>query len=104
PGHVDELPAFYQGKRDLLCDLLADSRFTLTPTPGTYFQLVDYSAIRPDLSDVDMALWLTREHGVASIPVSVFYRTPVADQRLIRLCFAKREETLREAASTLCRI
>ncbi len=104
PGHVDELPAFYQGKRDLLCDLLADSRFTLTPTPGTYFQLVDYSAIRPDLSDVDMALWLTREHGVASIPVSVFYRTPVPDQRLIRLCFAKREETLREAASTLCRI
>ncbi|MBD8602366.1 pyridoxal phosphate-dependent aminotransferase [Pseudomonas sp. CFBP 8771] len=104
PGHVDELPAFYQGKRDLLCDLLADSRFTLTPTPGTYFQLVDYSAIRPDLNDVDMALWLTREHGVASIPVSVFYRTPVADQRLIRLCFAKREETLREAASTLCRI
>ncbi|MBD8730595.1 pyridoxal phosphate-dependent aminotransferase [Pseudomonas sp. CFBP 13710] len=104
PGHVDELPAFYQGKRDLLCDLLADSRFTLTPTPGTYFQLVDYSAIRPDLNDVDMALWLTREHGVASIPVSVFYCTPVADQRLIRLCFAKREETLREAASTLCRI
>ena len=104
PGHVDELPAFYQGKRDLLCDLLADSRFTFTPTPGTYFQLVDYSAIRPDLNDVDMSLWLTREHGVASIPVSVFYRTPVAGQRLIRLCFAKREETLREAAHKLCRI
>lgn len=104
PGHVDELPAFYQGKRDLLCDLLADSRFTFTPTPGTYFQLVDYAAIRPDLNDVDMAQWLTREHGVASIPVSVFYRTPVAQQRLIRLCFAKREETLREAADKLCRI
>ncbi len=104
PGHVDELPAFYQGKRDLLCDLLADSRFTFTPTPGTYFQLVDYAAIRPDLNDVDMAQWLTREHGVASIPVSVFYRTPVAQQRLIRLCFAKREETLREAAYKLCRI
>jgi methionine aminotransferase len=104
PGHVDELPAFYQGKRDLLCDLLADSRFTFTPTPGTYFQLVDYAAIRPDLNDVDMAQWLTREHGVASIPVSVFYRTPVAEQRLIRLCFAKREETLREAAHKLCRI
>lgn len=104
PGHVDELPAFYQGKRDLLCDLLADSRFTFTPTPGTYFQLVDYAAIRPDLNDVDMAQWLTREHGVASIPVSVFYRTPVVEQRLIRLCFAKREETLREAAQKLCRI
>ncbi|RZA28083.1 MAG: aminotransferase class I/II-fold pyridoxal phosphate-dependent enzyme, partial [Proteobacteria bacterium] len=95
---------FYQGKRDLLCDLLADSRFTFTPTPGTYFQLVDYAAIRPDLNDVDMAQWLTREHGVASIPVSVFYRTPVAQQRLIRLCFAKRGETLREAAHKLCRI
>lgn len=104
PDHVDALPGFYQGKRDLLCDLLTDSRFKFVPTPGTYFQLVDYSAIRPDLNDVDMAQWLTREHGVASIPVSVFYRTPVADQRLVRLCFAKREETLREAAHKLCRI
>lgn len=104
PGHVDELPGFYQAKRDLFCDLLTDSRFKFTRTPGTYFQLVDYSAIRPDLNDVDMALWMTREHGVASIPISVFYRTPVPGQRLVRLCFAKREETLREAAQRLCRI
>ena len=69
---------------------------------GTYFQLVDYSLIRPDLNDVDMAVWMTREHGVATIPVSVFYQTPPQGQRLVRLCFAKREETLREAAEKLC--
>ena len=49
-----------------------------------------------------MAVWLTREHGVATIPVSVFYQAPPAGQRLVRLCFAKREETLREAAEKLC--
>ncbi|AMA47085.1 pyridoxal phosphate-dependent aminotransferase [Pseudomonas alabamensis] len=104
PGHVERLPAFYQAKRDLLCGLLASSRFTFTPVQGTYFQLVDYSAIRPDLDDTDMALWLTREHGVATIPISVFYQRPIAGQRLVRLCFAKREETLRQAAERLCAI
>ena len=104
PQHVAELPAFYQAKRDLFCDLLDASRFTFKRTPGTYFQLVDYSQIRPDLNDVEMALWMTREHGVASIPVSVFYQNPIHGQRLVRLCFAKREETLREAANKLCEI
>ena len=102
PEHVEELPGFYQAKRDLFCDLLAASRFSFTRVAGTYFQLVDYSQIRPDLNDVDMALWMTREHGVATIPVSVFYQTPIPEQRLVRLCFAKREETLREAAKKLC--
>ena len=102
PEHVEELPGFYQAKRDLFCDLLNPSRFTFKPVAGTYFQLVDYSRIRPDLNDVDMAVWLTREHGVATIPVSVFYQAPPAGQRLVRLCFAKREETLREAAEKLC--
>jgi methionine aminotransferase len=102
PEHVEELPAFYQAKRDLFCDLLAPSRFSFTRVSGTYFQLVDYSQIRPDLNDVEMALWMTREHGVASIPISVFYQTPPVGQRLVRLCFAKREETLREAAEKLC--
>jgi methionine aminotransferase len=82
--------------------LLAPSRFSFTRVTGTYFQLVDYSQIRPDLNDVEMALWMTREHGVASIPISVFYQTPPEGQRLVRLCFAKREETLREAAAKLC--
>ena len=104
PQHVQELPAFYQAKRDLFCDLLDNSRFTFDRVGGTYFQLVDYSQIRPDLNDVDMALWMTKEHGVATIPVSVFYQTPVPDQRLVRLCFAKREETLRAAALKLCAI
>ena len=102
PEHVEELPAFYQAKRDLFCDLLGPSRFTFKLVAGTYFQLVDYSLIRPDLNDVDMAMWMTREHGVATIPVSVFYQTPPEGQRLVRLCFAKREETLREAAGKLC--
>ena len=102
PEHVEELPAFYQAKRDLFCDLLAGSRFTFTRAPGTYFQLADYSAIRPDLDDVAMAEWLTREHGVAAIPVSVFYQSAPKAMRLVRFCFAKREETLREAAEKLC--
>jgi methionine aminotransferase len=104
PEHIDELPAFYQAKRDLFCGLLDGSRFNFTRTTGTYFQLVDYSQIRPDLNDVDMSLWLTREHGVATIPVSVFYQQPIPEQRLVRLCFAKREETLRQAAEKLCAI
>lgn len=104
PEHVGELPAFYQAKRDLFCDLLAGPRFTFTRTPGTYFQLADYSAIRPDLDDVAMAQWLTREHGVAAIPVSVFSERPDPAQRLVRFCFAKREDTLRQAAEKLSAI
>ena len=104
PEHLAELPGFYQAKRDLFCALLADSRFVFTPSPGTYFQLADYSAIRPDLDDVAMAEWLTREQGVAVIPVSVFYREPPADMRLVRFCFAKRDDTLRAAAQRLCAI
>jgi methionine aminotransferase len=102
PEHVDALPAFYQAKRDLFCQLLAPSRFSFSPSAGTYFQLVDYSRIRPDLDDVAMSEWMTREHGVASIPISVFYRDPPQGQRLVRLCFAKREETLQQAAEKLC--
>ncbi|WP_312301008.1 pyridoxal phosphate-dependent aminotransferase [Stutzerimonas nitrititolerans] len=104
PEHVRELPAFYQAKRDLFCDLLSGSRFGFTRTAGTYFQLADYSAIRPDLDDVAMAQWLTREHGVASIPISVFYQSPPPELRLVRFCFAKQEETLRQAAERLCAI
>lgn len=104
PEHLTELPGFYQAKRDLFCDLLAGSRLRVARAAGTYFQLADYSALRPDLDDVAMAEWLTREHGVASIPVSVFYRQAPRDLRLVRFCFAKREETLRQAAERLCAI
>lgn len=101
PEHVRELPAFYQHKRDLFCDLLGQSGFRFTPTPGTYFQVVDYSAVRDDLDDVAMCEWLVRERGVAAIPVSVFYETPPANQKLIRFCFAKDDDTLQQAAGRL---
>ncbi|MDF3840753.1 pyridoxal phosphate-dependent aminotransferase [Pseudomonas citronellolis] len=104
PEHLRELPGFYQAKRDLFCDLLSGSRFSFQRAAGTYFQVADYSAIRPDLDDVAMAEWLTREHGVAAIPVSVFYQQAPADMRLVRFCFAKKEETLRQAADKLCAI
>ncbi len=104
PEHISQLPAFYQAKRDLFCDQLAGSRFSFTRTPGTYFQLADYSAIRPDLDDVAMAEWLTREQGVAAIPVSVFYQSPPSGMRLVRFCFAKREETLMQAGEKLSAI
>lgn len=104
PHHVDELPAFYQDKRDQLCLALQDSRFSFTPTASTYFQLLDYRQIRDDLNDVDMAHWLTKEKGVACIPLSVFYQTPPTDQFLLRVCFAKRTETLALAGETLCAI
>ncbi|WP_343577674.1 pyridoxal phosphate-dependent aminotransferase [Pseudomonas sp.] len=104
PEHLRELPGFYQAKRDLFCDLLEGSRFRFQRAAGTYFQVVDYSAIRPDLDDVAMSEWLTREHGVAAIPVSVFYQQAPADMRLVRFCFAKKEETLRQAAERLCAI
>lgn len=104
PEHLTELPAFYQAKRDLFCERLRQSRLRFTPSRGTYFQLVDYSAIRPDLNDVDMAHWLTVEKGLASIPVSVFYETAPATSRLIRFCFAKQENTLERAAEILCKL
>jgi len=104
PEHVTELPAFYQAKRDLFCDLLGSSKLAFTRAAGTYFQLADYSAIRDDVSDVEMSEWLTREHGVAAIPISVFYQEAPKDLRLVRFCFAKREETLRLAAEKLCAI
>jgi methionine aminotransferase len=96
------LPAFYQPKRDHFRALLADSRFKLLPCPGTYFQLLDYSAIT-DEPDAEFALRLTGEHGVAAIPVSGFYRRPEQHQ-VLRFCFAKSEKTLEQAAERLCAV
>lgn len=100
PEHHLGLGAFYQAKRDLFCGLLRNSRFRLEPASGTYFQLADYSEIS-DLPDTDFARWLTEEHRVAAIPISVFYREPPR-QRLVRFCFAKHDDTLHEAAERLC--
>ncbi len=102
PGHHLGLGAFYQAKRDLLCSLLAGSRFRLTPARGTYFQLLDYRDIS-DEDDVALAERLTRTAGIATIPVSVFNAVPDGT-RLLRLCFAKDDRTLRAAAELLCAI
>ena len=102
PEHFDELPAFYRARRDRLTQALAASRFKVLPCAGTYFLLVDYSAIS-DLDDVSFCQWLTREVGVAAIPLSVFCADPFP-HKLIRLCFAKQEATLDAAAERLCQL
>ncbi|MBS0904370.1 pyridoxal phosphate-dependent aminotransferase [Pantoea dispersa] len=102
PDHIDALPAFYRARRDRLTQALAASRFKVLPCAGTYFLLVDYSAIS-DLDDVGFCQWLTREVGVAAIPLSVFCADPFP-HKLIRLCFAKQEATLDAAAERLCQL
>lgn len=102
PEHIDELGAFYQSKRDTLVNALATSRFNLLPSEGTYFLLLDYSAIS-DLDDVAFCEYLVKEVGVAAIPLSVFYETPTSD-KVIRLCFAKEDQTLLRAAEKLCQL
>jgi methionine aminotransferase len=102
PQHYLDLPAFYQAKRDRFRSLLASSKFKLLPVRGAYFQLVDYSALS-NTDDLNFSEWLVREAGVAAIPVSAFYETP-PDARLVRLCFAKSDETLVAAAERLCKL
>lgn len=99
PESWRDLAAFYQAKRDRLRAGLAASRFRLLPCAGTYFQLVDYRAIS-DLPDVAFAEWLTREAGVAAIPVSVFSHDR-RDDGVVRLCFAKQDSTLDAAVARL---
>jgi len=94
-----ELSAFYQRKRDLFLELIAGSRWRALPSRGTYFQLLDYSAIT-DEKDMAFALRLTKEHGVASIPTSAFLYKQAAPP-VLRFCFAKKDETLRAAAERL---
>jgi methionine aminotransferase len=97
------LPAFYQAKRDRLAQGLQKSRFKVLPSPGTFFMLVDYSAIS-DQSEAEFSIWLTKNHGVTVIPVSAFYADTNAKEsnhKLIRFCFAKREATLDAAIERL---
>lgn len=100
PEHSAALAAFYQRKRDLFLERLEGSRFTWKPAAGTYFQLLDYSAIS-DESDVEFAERVLREAQVASIPVSPFY-VDAPRLRMLRFCFAKNDATLEEAAERLC--
>lgn len=104
PSHHLELPAFYQARRDRFQQLLAPSRFTLPPVDGAYFQLADYSAIQPDMNDMEFCRWLVREGGVAAIPLSAFYDSPPPEQRLVRFCFAKSDSVLEQAAERLCKL
>ena len=100
PEHYEQLGAFYQEKRDRFREQLLGTKFKPLPVPGGYFQLVDYSAVS-DLPDAEFVKWLTVEHGVTAIPLSPFYESPPAGQRLARLCFAKSEATLDAAIARL---
>lgn len=100
PSHHEELPAFYQQKRDTFNQLIQSSRFKFTPSAGTYFQCVDYSAIS-DLPDREFVDWLCQEKKLAAIPLSPFYEKPPTDSRIIRFCFCKDDSTLEQAAEII---
>ena len=104
--HYLNLSKFYQTKRDFFKAGLEKTGFKLLPTPGTYFQCVDYTKIKSPqskLNEADFCTWLTTEIGVAAIPVSAFYETPV-DSGVVRFCFAKKEQTLTDALHRLQRL
>ena len=102
PEHHLQLPDFYQSKRDYFLSLLKTSRFSFEPSRGTYFQLLNYQAISQE-ADQDLAERWTKEIGIASIPVSVFYEDQQAPRAsVLRFCFAKDDATLEQAAEILC--
>ncbi len=102
PEHATDLAAFYQQKRDKFCSLMADSRFQLTPSRGTYFQLADYSEIS-SMPDMEFVRELTQDKGVAAIPLTPFYAEPPSSH-IVRFCFCKDDATLERAADILCNI
>jgi len=96
------LPAFYQAKRNFFVSHIKNSRFKVIPSHGTYFQLLDYSAISGQ-PEFDFAVWMTKEKGLASIPVSSFYHDK-KNQQILRFAFPKEEETLLKAAEIINQI
>lgn len=102
PDHYNHIHELYQKKRDLFQQIIKESRFELVPCEGTYFQLLSYKNIS-DINDIEMAEKLTKEHKIASIPISVFYKNK-QDDKLLRFCFAKNESTLKQAGEILCKI
>ncbi|MFC4870460.1 methionine aminotransferase [Negadavirga shengliensis] len=102
PSHYEELSRFYQDKRDKFNQAIQASRFKFTPSKGSFFQIVSYKEIT-DEYDYDLAVRLTKEIKVASIPVSVFYNDKI-DDKLLRFCFAKDDEILERAGEILCRL
>lgn len=104
PEHYLTLPDFYRQKRNYFLQLIQGSRFKPLHTSGSYFQLLDYSAIA-NHKDTDFAVWLTQQVGVAAIPVSVFYHQPhTVQDKLLRFCFAKQDQTLEQAAQKLLKL
>ena len=106
PAPYRELPAFYARKRDLFREGLANTRFRLLPSEGSYFQCVstaDLAVAERDLNEADFCRWLTQEIGVAAIPLSAFYGNGF-DQQVIRFCYAKRDDTLHQALERLARL
>ena len=103
PEYETSVSEIMQAKRNFFAEGLTKSRFQLLPCEGAYFQIVDYSNIS-DLADTDFANLLTTEHKVAGIPVSAFYQNPNPDQRLLRFCFAKNNDTLQKSLDILCRL
>jgi methionine aminotransferase len=101
-NNYKHLNAFYQKKRDYFLELIKASKFKSAPSSGTYFQVLDYSEIS-DLDEMDFAQKLILENGIASVPVSAFYHNKT-DNKMLRFCFAKKEETLEKAAEFLCKI
>jgi methionine aminotransferase len=99
PDHWRRLPLFFQEKRDYLQSAMKQTRFQALPCEGTYFQLYQYDRIS-DLSEAEFAIWLTKTHKVATIPLSPFYSSGL-DQKLIRICFAKQQSTLQSAVERL---
>jgi len=103
PSNYENVPCFYQAKRDRFATGMAKSRFKLLPCEGSYFQTADYSAISPE-DDMSFAQRVAREFGVATIPLSPFYKEPPVGQCLLRFCFAKQDVTLDAAIEKLCKI
>ncbi len=102
PANYEGLDEFFQAKRDDFVEALKDSRFSMTPSSGTYFQLLNFEAIS-DEDEMSFARRLTIEHGVASVPISPFYSTPT-DEHFLRFCFGKSQETLGRAADILRKV
>jgi methionine aminotransferase len=102
PQTYESLPSFYQDKRDTFRKMMAQTRFRLLPCQGSYFQLASFAHMTNE-SDAAFATWLTQEHGVATIPVSAFYKQGT-DHQVLRFCFAKKEETLTAAVERLVKV
>jgi methionine aminotransferase len=102
PENYNGVPAFYEKKRNTFLESIKNSKFTFIPSKGSYFQNLCYSKIS-DEPDTDLAIRLTKEIGVASVPISVFYKDKI-DEKILRFCFAKEDETLLKAGEKLSKL